>query len=113
MSPAPACTGSTPTRRSGRRTGPGVLDLAATRSVASLRRVLAPTGIFVQVGAAKHGGWFGVFGRIINVMLRRRLLRQRVTFFVAKPGIEDLVTITELIQAGTVRPALDPADAPP
>jgi NADPH:quinone reductase-like Zn-dependent oxidoreductase len=84
-----------------------ILDIAATRSVASLRRVLAPTGIFVQVGAAKHGGWFGVFGRIINVMLRKRLLRQRVTFFVAKPGIDDLVAITELIQAGTFRPAID------
>src|SRR3972149_291889 len=113
MSPAPARPGAPPTRRRGARTGPAGLDIAATRSVASLRRVLAPTGIFVQVGAAKHGGWFGVFGRIINVMLRRRLLRQRGTVFVGEPGIEDLVTITELIQAGTVRPALDPADAPP
>src|SRR5436309_12146151 len=44
-----------------------VVDISATRSLADLRRVLSPNGMFVQVGAAK-GGWFGVFGRIIAVM---------------------------------------------
>ncbi len=84
-----------------------VLDIAATRPISALRRVLAPNGIFVQVGAAKRGGWFGVFGRIINVMLRKRLLRQRVTFFVAQGGVDDLVYLTELIAAGKLRPAID------
>lgn len=84
-----------------------VIDIAATRSVSNLRRVLAPHGIFVQVGAAKHGGWLGVFARIIGVMLRKRLLRQRVTFFVAQPGLEDLEYLTELIEAGKLRPVID------
>jgi len=84
-----------------------VLDIAATRSVASLRRVLTRTGIFVQIGAAKQGGWFGLFGRIIDVTLRGKVLRQRVTFFVAKPGLEDLVAIVELVREGRFRPAID------
>ena len=84
-----------------------VLDIAATRSVADLRRVLAPNGIFVQVGAAKRGGWIGVFARIINVMLRARVLRQRVTFYVAQPGLQDLAYLTELIEAGKLRPVID------
>jgi NADPH:quinone reductase-like Zn-dependent oxidoreductase len=84
-----------------------VLDIAATRSVSDLRRLLAPDGIFVQVGAAKHGGWIGVFARIINVTVRGRVLRQRVTFFVAQPGLDDLAYLTELIEAGRLRPVID------
>jgi len=84
-----------------------VLDIAATRSVSDLRRVLVPNGMFVQVGAAKHGGWIGVFARIINVTVRARVLRQRVTFYVAQPGLDDLAYLTELIEAGRVRPVID------
>lgn len=84
-----------------------VLDIAATRSVSDLRRVLVPNGVFVQIGAAKHGGWIGVFARIINVTVRARVLRQRVTFFVAQPGLDDLAYLTELIEAGRVRPVID------
>ena len=84
-----------------------VLDISATRSVRDLRRVLAPNGMFVQVGAAKRGGWIGVFARIIGVMVRQKALRQRVTFYVAQSGLDDLVYLTELIAAGKLRPAID------
>jgi NADPH:quinone reductase-like Zn-dependent oxidoreductase len=84
-----------------------VIDIAATRSIGDLRRVLRPDGIFVQVGAAKNGGWFGVFGRIIGVMVRSRVLRQRVTFFVAQTPISDLEYMVELTQAGKLRPAIE------
>jgi NADPH:quinone reductase-like Zn-dependent oxidoreductase len=84
-----------------------VLDFSATRSVSDLRRVLAPNGIFVQVGAAKSGGWIGVFARIINVTVRARVLRQRVTFYVAQSGVDDLAYLTELIEAGKLRPMID------
>ncbi len=83
-----------------------VLDIAATRSLADLRRVLAPNGVLVQVGAAKTG-WIGVFARIINVTLRARLLRQRVRFFVAQPGLDDLVYLKDLLAAGKLRPVID------
>ncbi|HEX5589334.1 MAG TPA: NAD(P)-dependent alcohol dehydrogenase [Candidatus Limnocylindrales bacterium] len=85
-----------------------IIDVAATRSVASLRRVLAAGGIFVQVGAAKHGGWIGAFARIINVMvIRKKLLRQRATFFVAKTDLDDLAYVTRLIEDGKVRAVID------
>ena len=84
-----------------------LLDIAATRSLSDLRRVLVPNGIFVQVGAAKSGGWVGVFGRIISGMLRAKLLHQRVTFFVAKTVPEDLVYLRDLLESGKLRPVVE------
>lgn len=83
-----------------------VIDIAATRSISELRRVLKPGGIFIQVGAAKHGGWIGVFGRI-GALAVRGLLGQRVKFFVAKSGTADLEYLLELIAAGKLRPCID------
>src|SRR6266508_4477946 len=83
-----------------------VLDIAATRSISDLRRVLVPNGMFVQVGAAK-GGWIGVFARIINVMVRARVLRQRVKFYVAQTNPDDLLYLRDLIESGKLRPVID------
>ena len=83
-----------------------VIDVAATRSVGDLRRVLKPGGVFVQVGASKSG-WIAIFARILSVMVRARVLRQRVIFFVAQPGLDDLEYLRDLIEAGKLRPAVD------
>jgi len=83
-----------------------VVDISATRSLSDLRRVLTPNGMFVQVGAPKVG-WIGVFARIISVMVRARVLRQRVKFYVAQTNLDDLVYLTDLIAAGKLRPVID------
>jgi NADPH:quinone reductase-like Zn-dependent oxidoreductase len=83
-----------------------LLDIAATRSLSDLRRVLVPNGMFVQVGASKSG-WIGIFARIIGGMLRARLLGQRVKFFVAQSNPEDLVVLRDLIESGKLRPVID------
>ena len=84
-----------------------VLDIAATRSLSDLRRVLTPNGMFVQVGAPKNGGWIGIFGRIASVLVRARILRQRVKFYIAQTVPEDLVYLRDLVESGKLRPAID------
>lgn len=83
-----------------------VFDVAATRSLSDLRRVLAPGGILVLVGADKRGG-LAIFARIISALVRARVFGQRIKFFVAKNDLQDLLKLMELIEEGKLRPAID------
>ena len=83
-----------------------VFDIAATRSLADLRRVLAPGGILVLVGAHKKGGVF-IFTRILGALLRRKLFKQRVVFFLGRTDVPVLLKIAELYEQGKVRPVID------
>jgi NADPH:quinone reductase-like Zn-dependent oxidoreductase len=84
-----------------------VIDIAATRSLSALRRVLAPKGVLVMVGAAKRGGWIGLFARLFAALVRGRVLRQRVVFFVAQRSPTDLGDLKDLITAGKLRPVIE------
>ena len=83
-----------------------VFDVSATRSLSDLRRVLAPGGILVLVGADKRGG-ISLFTRIISALIRARVFRQRVQFFVARNDLPVLLKLKELFEQGKVRPAID------
>ena len=83
-----------------------VFDIAAHRSLSDLRRVLTPGGTLVMAGAAKRGG-LAIFARIGAALVRSRLFRQRVVFYMAKASQDDLVVLKDLIEAGRVCPAID------
>ncbi|HEX9140616.1 MAG TPA: NAD(P)-dependent alcohol dehydrogenase, partial [Gaiellaceae bacterium] len=51
-----------------------VLDIASTRPLGSMLRLVAPGGMLVLVGASKSG-WLSVFGRIIAAMIRARVMK--------------------------------------
>ena len=84
-----------------------ILDVAATRSFRDLRRILVPGGTIVCAGAAKRGGWLGILGRLLAMIFRSRVLRQRVVFYIASTRRDDLTYLKELIEAGQLRPVID------
>src|SRR5437867_551783 len=83
-----------------------VFDVAATRPIGTMRRVLTPNGMFVQAGASKSG-WLAVFGRILALVVRSRVLGQRVVMYISTTSRADLAVLRELIEAGKLRPVID------
>lgn len=84
-----------------------ILDVAATRPLRVLRRLLVPGGTLVCAGAAKRGGWTGILARLLAMLFRSRVLRQRVVFYIASARREDLAYLKELMEARQLRPVID------
>ena len=83
-----------------------IYDVAAIRSIGTLRRMLAPGGLLVMAGAAKKGGW-GLFARLGAAIIRGRLLKQRVVFYMARIRRDDLAYLAALVEAGKLRPVIE------
>ncbi len=83
-----------------------VLDIGGNRPLRQLRRALTPTGTLVIVGGESGGRWLGV-RRQLMAMALSPFVAQRLGTFVNSENAADLVALTELIEAGTVTPAVD------
>jgi NADPH:quinone reductase-like Zn-dependent oxidoreductase len=83
-----------------------VLDLVANRSLSDLRRALTPEGALVLSGGG-GGRLLGPVGLIFRANVRSRFVSQRLISFLAQLGRDDLVALTELIEAGKVTPVVD------
>lgn len=79
-----------------------IIDLGGDHSLGACLRALTPDGVLVIVGAHKR-----TLTRALLATLRRRLLKQRVVFFVAAITREDLAALAELAGAGKLRPVID------
>src|SRR2546426_4200243 len=82
-----------------------ILDVAATRSLADLRRVLASNGRLVLAGAPKSG-WTAVFAHLLLALVLSRFDR-RVVFYVAAVSHDDLRFLKELVETKKVSPVID------
>ena len=80
-----------------------VLDLAAHRSPFDYRRALAANGRYLYVG--------GSIPTLLQVLLAGPLIGRRagkkIRLLVLQPNPQDLVTLAELCQAGTIVPVID------
>lgn len=84
-----------------------VLDIAGHRPVRLLRRLLTERGCLVVVGSENRGRWLGGLQRSIGAALLSPFVRQRLVMLVASEDGADLAALTEVIERGGVRPALE------
>jgi NADPH:quinone reductase-like Zn-dependent oxidoreductase len=84
-----------------------VIDIAGNRTLSSLRRLLTDRGTAMLVGGEGGNRWVGRLDRPLRGLVWSLFLRQKMRNFIATEPLEDLLTLTELIEAGKVTPAVD------
>ena len=85
-----------------------ILDVAASGPLSARRRVLEPSGILVGVGSAdSRYGMTSLLAGLVETAVLSRFGKQKMPFFLAKNSKEDLLVLTDLIEAGRVRPVID------
>ncbi|MEU9145986.1 NAD(P)-dependent alcohol dehydrogenase [Streptomyces sp. NPDC048349] len=84
-----------------------VLDIAGNHPLRRLRRVLAPGGTLVMVGGETDGRWLGGYQRALGALVLSPFIRHRVRVLASNPKPEDLRALGELIESGSLTPAVD------
>jgi len=84
-----------------------LLDNAGSRSFSAYRRVLRPDGHLVVVGGPKNSKLLGPLAHMVTTLAASKIRRQKAVAFLAKLNKEGLRILTELLEAGTVRPVID------
>ena len=84
-----------------------ILDTAGNRTLSQLRRALSPRGTLSIVGGEGGGRWTGGFERAMRALMLSPFVRQKLRGLIAKDNRADLITLTELIEAGKLTPVID------
>lgn len=84
-----------------------VVDIAGHRPVKLLRGLLTQRGCLVVVGSEHEGRWLGGLQRSIGAALLSPFVRQRLVMLAASEDGTDLAALTEVIERGGMRPALE------
>ncbi|MFD3593346.1 NAD(P)-dependent alcohol dehydrogenase [Nocardia sp. NPDC058640] len=86
-----------------------VLDLAGARGLRELLRLVEPTGTLVLSGGGNFDGGsvFGPIGLLACGQLARPFVKPTIRVPTAHQGTETLTELRELIESGSVRPAID------
>jgi len=83
-----------------------ILDIGAKRALLKLRRGLAPNGTLVLVGGSR-GNWIGPVARALGALVMSRFASQTLRPFLSDVNKDDLLALTDLIEAGKLRPVID------
>jgi NADPH:quinone reductase-like Zn-dependent oxidoreductase len=84
-----------------------IIDTAGHRSVAELRGALTPHGTLVIVGSEVDAPVFGGMGRPVGAALKSPFVGQNLRMLAAGENAGLLRDLTELVDAGTLRPVVE------
>ena len=84
-----------------------ILDIGGTGRLSHLRRALTPRGRLVMVGGESGGRWLGGMDRLLRALLVFPLVSQKLSTFIASENSADLRVLRDLIESGTIAPAID------
>jgi NADPH:quinone reductase-like Zn-dependent oxidoreductase len=88
-----------------------ILDIPANRPYADVRRVLAEDGTYVLIGHDAYGRegrrWIGSLGRFVKLLVRSPFDRRLPGLRGANDPGDRLRALRELLEAGSVTPAVD------
>jgi NADPH:quinone reductase-like Zn-dependent oxidoreductase len=85
-----------------------IIDTAGRRPLTQLRRALTRKGTLVIVGGDGGGRWTGGFFRgMLRAPVVSLFVGQRLRGLPMKVKREDLITVTEMIETGTLTPVID------
>jgi hypothetical protein len=83
-----------------------ILDNVGNHSLLECRRVLNPKGKYVMIGG-QPGRWIDPLPRAIGALVLSRFVSQDMELFLAELNKKDLTLLSDLIQAGKVKPVID------
>ncbi|XAS72077.1 NAD(P)-dependent alcohol dehydrogenase [Micrococcaceae bacterium Sec5.1] len=84
-----------------------IIDLAGNPSLKRLRRALTHSGTAVLTGGEEGGPLTGGMDRQFRALALSPFISQKLTMVVGTERSEDLESLAELLQAGTIVPAID------
>jgi NADPH:quinone reductase-like Zn-dependent oxidoreductase len=84
-----------------------IFQLAGTSSALAFRPALTPKGTLVLSSGDSSGRVIGPLDRILGALVVSPFVSQQFRPFEAKRSMADLAVVTELIEAGKVRPVID------
>jgi NADPH:quinone reductase-like Zn-dependent oxidoreductase len=82
-----------------------LLDNVGNRPLSAMKRILSPNGKCVMIGAPKE--LWPVLARLLEIFAWSLFFRRKFTFFIARNNKDDLTTLSGLMQAGKLTPAID------
>jgi NADPH:quinone reductase-like Zn-dependent oxidoreductase len=84
-----------------------ILDIGGNPSLSRLRRALTPKGTLVIAGGETGGRWLGGYDRQLRAPLLSLFVGQKLGALASSENQEDMMVLTELIEAGKITPAVD------
>jgi NADPH:quinone reductase-like Zn-dependent oxidoreductase len=85
-----------------------ILDIGGNRSLSHLRRAMTPRGTLLLVGGEGGGRWIGgTVAGLVRALAISPFVRQTLRPSMTREHYEELLALTELIEAGTITPVID------